>query len=33
MISAIDIFKIGIVPSRSHTVVPINAGKCFIDRL
>ncbi len=33
MISAFDIFKIGIGPSSSHTVGPMNAGKCFIDRL
>ena len=33
MISAFDIFKIGIGPSSSHTVGPMNAGKSFIDRL
>lgn len=33
MISAFDIFKIGIGPSSSHTVGPMNAGKCFIDQL
>lgn len=27
MISAFDIFKIGIGPSSSHTVGPMNAGK------
>ena len=32
MISAFDIFKIGIGPSSSHTVGPMNAGKSFIDR-
>ncbi|NYY74403.1 hypothetical protein DMH88_04975 [Escherichia coli] len=29
MISAFDIFKIGIGPSSSHTVGPMNAGKKF----
>lgn len=33
MISAFDIFKIGIGPSSSHTVGPMNAGKSFIDEL
>lgn len=33
MISAFNIFKIGIGPSSSHTVGPMNAGKSFIDRL
>ena len=33
MISAFDIFKIGIGPSSSHTVGPMNAGKSFIDQL
>ena len=33
MISAFDIFKIGIGPSSSHTVGPMNAGKSFSDRL
>lgn len=33
MISAFDIFKIGIGPSSSHTVGPMNAGKRFIDQL
>lgn len=33
MISAFDIFKIGIGPSSSHTVGPMNAGKRFIDHL
>lgn len=33
MISAFDIFKIGIGPSSSHTVGPMNAGKCFIEQL
>ncbi|ADO46863.1 L-serine ammonia-lyase [[Enterobacter] lignolyticus] len=33
MISAFDIFKTGIGPSSSHTVGPMNAGKCFIDLL
>ena len=33
MISALDIFKIGIGPSSSHTVGPMNAGKSFIDLL
>ncbi|MDA8480110.1 L-serine ammonia-lyase [Citrobacter sp. Awk 4] len=33
MISAFEIFKIGIGPSSSHTVGPMNAGKCFIDQL
>lgn len=33
MISAFDIFKIGIGPSSSHTIGPMNAGKRFIERL
>ena len=33
MISAFDIFKIGIGPSSSHTVGPMNAGKSFITEL
>jgi L-serine ammonia-lyase (EC 4.3.1.17) len=33
MISAFDIFKIGIGPSSSHTVGPMNAGKSFIRLL
>ncbi|WP_054178201.1 L-serine ammonia-lyase [Trabulsiella odontotermitis] len=33
MISSFDIFKIGIGPSSSHTVGPMNAGKQFIDEL
>ncbi len=33
MISSFDIFKIGIGPSSSHTVGPMNAGKSFIDEL
>lgn len=33
MISAFDIFKIGIGPSSSHTVGLMNAEKSFIDRL
>ena len=33
MISAFDIFKIGIGPSSSHTIGPMNAGKGFIERL
>ena len=33
IISAFDIFKIGIGPSSSHTVGPMNAGKSFIDLL
>ena len=33
MISAFDIFKIGIGTSSSHTVGPMNAGKSFIDLL
>jgi L-serine dehydratase len=33
MISTFDIFKIGIGPSSSHTVGPMNAGKSFIDLL
>ncbi|WP_414164970.1 L-serine ammonia-lyase [Superficieibacter sp. BNK-5] len=33
MISAFDIFKTGIGPSSSHTVGPMNAGKCFIEAL
>jgi len=33
MISAFDIFKPGIGPSSSHTVGPMNAGKCFIEAL
>lgn len=33
MISLFDIFKIGIGPSSSHTVGPMNAGKLFIDEL
>lgn len=30
MISAFDIFKIGIGPSSSHTVGPMNAGKSLL---
>lgn len=30
MISAFDIFKIGIGPSSSHTVGPMNAGKVLL---
>jgi len=33
MISAIDIFSIGIGPSSSHTVGPMRAAKRFIDEL
>ncbi|MFB2539142.1 MULTISPECIES: L-serine ammonia-lyase [unclassified Acinetobacter] len=33
MISAFDIFKIGIGPSSSHTVGPMKAAKCFIELL
>ncbi|POP44012.1 L-serine ammonia-lyase [Superficieibacter electus] len=33
MISVFDIFKVGIGPSSSHTVGPMNAGHCFIDLL
>ena len=33
MISAFDIFKIGIGPSSSHTVGPMNAGESFIRLL
>jgi L-serine dehydratase, iron-sulfur-dependent, single chain form len=33
MISTFDMFKIGIGPSSSHTVGPMNAGKAFIDEL
>lgn len=33
MISVFDTFKIGIGPSSSHTVGPMNAGKCFIVQL
>ncbi|MGL4725400.1 MAG: L-serine ammonia-lyase [Scandinavium sp.] len=33
MISAFDIFKIGIGPSSSHTVGPMNAGQQFISLL
>ncbi len=33
MISIFDIYKIGIGPSSSHTVGPMNAGKSFIDDL
>ncbi|WP_348231314.1 serine dehydratase beta chain, partial [Salmonella enterica] len=33
MISAFDIFKIGLGPSSSHTVGPMNGGQCFLDRL
>lgn len=33
MISAFDIFKIGVGPSSSHTVGPMNAGKSFVDLL
>ena len=33
MISAFDIFKIGIGPSSSHTVGPMRAGKTFCEDL
>ena len=33
MISAFDIFKIGIGPSSSHTVGPMRAGKAFCEAL
>lgn len=33
MISTFDMFKIGVGPSSSHTVGPMNAGKAFIDEL
>ena len=33
MISAFDLFKIGIGPSSSHTVGPMRASKAFIDSL
>lgn len=33
MISVLDMFKIGIGPSSSHTVGPMRAGKQFIDEL
>ncbi|HGH3372690.1 TPA: L-serine ammonia-lyase [Kluyvera cryocrescens] len=33
MISTFDMFKIGVGPSSSHTVGPMNAGKSFIDEL
>lgn len=33
MISAFDIFKVGVGPSSSHTVGPMNAGKNFSDLL
>lgn len=33
MISAFDIFKIGIGPSSSHTVGPMRAGKTFCEEL
>lgn len=33
MISVVDMFKIGIGPSSSHTVGPMKAGKQFVDEL
>ena len=33
MISVLDMFKVGIGPSSSHTVGPMKAGKQFIDDL
>ena len=33
MISAFDLFKIGIGPSSSHTVGPMKAAKAFVDAL
>ena len=33
MISLFDMFKVGIGPSSSHTVGPIEAGKQFVDDL
>jgi L-serine dehydratase len=33
MISAFDLFKIGVGPSSSHTVGPMVAAKAFRDRL
>lgn len=33
MISTFEMFKIGVGPSSSHTVGPMNAGKAFIDEL
>ncbi|MEJ5996811.1 L-serine ammonia-lyase [Corynebacterium sp. H130] len=32
-ISALDMFKIGIGPSSSHTLGPMKAGKAFVDQL
>ena len=33
MLSVLDLFRIGIGPSSSHTVGPIRIGKRFVDRL
>ncbi|WP_428614064.1 serine dehydratase beta chain, partial [Shewanella sp.] len=33
MVSAFDIFKIGVGPSSSHTVGPMKAAKGFVDDL
>uniref|UniRef100_UPI00398C4CE5 serine dehydratase beta chain n=1 Tax=Salmonella enterica TaxID=28901 RepID=UPI00398C4CE5 len=33
MISLVDMFKVGIGPSSSHTVGPMKAGKQFVDDL
>ena len=33
MISAFDIYKIGIGPSSSHTVGPMKAGAAFLSEL
>ena len=33
MISALDLFKIGIGPSSSHTMGPMNAARSFVDLL
>ena len=33
MISALDLFKIGIGPSSSHTVGPMRAARLFVSRL
>jgi len=33
MLSVLDIFRIGIGPSSSHTVGPIRIGKRFVDSL
>src|ERR1017187_11000142 len=32
-LSVFDIFKIGIGPSSSHTMGPMNAARCFVELL